>query len=95
MLWTEWWMWLVAACVLGILELLVPAFVFLGFAIGAALTGLVLWTGVPPAGWMAGSLPHHLLVWAVASLAGWLVLRAAFGRKRGQVKIWDRDINDN
>lgn len=90
-----WWVWIVAGCVLLVLELLVPVFVFLGFAIGAVLTGLIDWLGLPVAGWMAGSTPRHLLVFAVLSLAAWLLLVAIFGLKRGQVKRWDRDINDN
>lgn len=90
-----WWVWIVAGCALGVLELAVPVFVFLGFAIGAVLTGLIEWLGVPPAAWIAGSLPRHLLVFAVLSLAAWGLLVAVFGLKRGQVKKWDRDINDN
>lgn len=95
MLWDTWWLWLVAACGLAILEILAPAFVFLGFAVGAALTGIWLWLGLPPTGWMAGSLPRHLLVWAAASVAAWIALRVLVGRPKGQVKIWHRDINDN
>ena len=90
-----WWVWVVAGCVLGIFEILAPAFVFLGFAIGAVLTGVILWLGLPPAGWMDASGPKHLLVFGVLSLLAWLVLRAVFGLKQGQVKTWDRDINDN
>ena len=42
MFWTIWWVWLCAALVLGILEVLVPGFVFLGFAIGALAVSLLL-----------------------------------------------------
>jgi membrane protein implicated in regulation of membrane protease activity len=90
-----WWVWVVAGCGIAIFEIIAPAFVFLGFAVGAVLTGLILWVGVPPAAWMDASLPRHLLVFAVLSLLAWLALRAIFGLKRGQVKVWDRDINDN
>ncbi|MBI1220724.1 MAG: hypothetical protein GC186_19505 [Rhodobacteraceae bacterium] len=90
-----WWLWVVAGCLIGMLEIVAPAFVFLGFAIGAVLTGLIEWLGVPPSGWMGSSWPHHILVFAVLSLAAWLALVAIFGLKRGQVKVWDRDINDN
>ena len=41
MFWQLWWVWMVAAGLLAILEMLVPAFVFLGFAVGAAITGLL------------------------------------------------------
>lgn len=89
-LWTEWWVWMVAGAVLAILEVLIPGFILLGFAIGAALTGLLLWLGV-----LGGSVAVLLLVFAVASLLAWLVLRRVVGVRHGQVKIWDRDINEN
>lgn len=87
--WTVWWAWVVAGFVLGIIEVFAPGFVFLGFAIGAILTGAIVATG------MVGGLPPLLLVFAVLSLAGWLLLRHWFGRRPGQVKLWDRDINDD
>ncbi len=90
-----WWVWVVAGCIIGIFEILAPAFVFLGFAVGAVVTGLILWAGVPPAAWMGASLPRHLLVFGVLSRVAWIALRAIFGLRRGQVKVWDRDINDN
>ncbi|WP_127901523.1 NfeD family protein [Solirhodobacter olei] len=90
-----WWLWIVAGCALAGLEILVPVFVFLGFAIGAVLTGLIDWLGLPAMAWMAGSMPRHLLVFAVLSLIAWLGLVAVFGLKRGQVKVWEKDINDN
>ncbi len=31
----------------------------------------------------------------VCDLAVWLVLRRVFGSGAGQVKVWERDINDN
>lgn len=89
-LWQEWWVWMIAGAVLGILEVLIPGFILLGFAIGAALTGLLLWFGV-----LGGSLATLVLVFALASLAAWLTLRRVVGIRRGQVKVWDRDINEN
>ena len=86
-----WWIWMVAGLVLGILEVLAPTFIFLGFAIGAVLTGALVWLGW---GWMAGSLPNHMLVFALLSLVAWLVLRALFKLPKGQVKLWTNDIND-
>lgn len=88
-LWQEWWVWMVAGAALAILEILVSGFVLLGFAIGAALTGLLLWLGA-----LGGSLAVLLLVFAVASLLAWLVLRRVVGVRHGQVKVWDRDINE-
>ncbi|MBK5934278.1 hypothetical protein C8N32_11356 [Rhodovulum imhoffii] len=86
---TLWWVWLAAAVVLAILEVLVPSYVFLGFAIGAAVAGVALWLGVKV------SVPWLLLIFAVVSLAAWMALRAALGVRKGQVRIWDRDINED
>ncbi len=89
-LWQEWWVWMVAGAVLAILEVLIPGFILLGFAIGAGITGVLLWLGV-----LGGSLALLLLVFGVCSLIAWLALRSLVGVRHGQVKIWDRDINDN
>jgi membrane protein implicated in regulation of membrane protease activity len=89
-LWQEWWVWMVAGAVLAILEVLIPGFILLGFAIGAGITGALLWLGV-----LGGSLAVLLLVFGVSSLIAWLALRSLVGVRQGQVKIWDRDINDN
>ena len=35
-----------------------------------------------------------LLVFAVLSLAAWLILRRVFALPKGQVKTFDTDIND-
>lgn len=86
---TTWWVWLAAALVLGILEMLIPGFIFLGFAIGAAVVGLAL---LGPLGLL--SLPAILLVFAVVSLIAWLGLRKYFALPKGQVKTFDHDIND-
>lgn len=91
MVWQLWWVWAVAGIVLGILEVLAPGYVFLGFAAGAILVGLMLLAGLP----LTGSLPLLLLIFAVASLLAWYLFRRIFGIRTGQVKIWDRDINDN
>jgi inner membrane protein len=89
-LWTDWWVWMCIAVVFAILEMVIPAWVFLGFALGAAAMGGLVALKVMTLG-LAGSI----LAFAVLSLASYGVLRAIFGLKHGQVKIWDRDINDN
>ena len=92
MIWQEWWLWVVAGLVLAILEMLVPGYIFLGFAAGALLTGLGLllqW------GLVGLSLPWLLLIFAGLSLISWIVMRRVLGIRRGQVKTWDRDINDD
>lgn len=85
-------MWIIGAVVLGIIEVLAPAQIFLGFAIGAAVTGLALLVGVPG---MATSLPMTLMVFATLSLVAWIVTRRVLGVRPGQIKVFDRDINDD
>ena len=54
------------------------------------IIGLVLLAGVT-----APSLPVLLLIVAVLSGVVWLILRRLMGVREGQVRIWDRDINDD
>lgn len=89
MLWSEWWIWMAAGLVLGIVEITIPGFVFLGFAIGAIIIGLCLAIGVP-----LGGLYIMLVVFAVVSLVSWIALRRILGVREGQTKIIDRDINE-
>lgn len=88
--WQEWWVWLIGAAVLGILEVFLPGFILLGFAIGAAVTGILIWFGIlgPSFGWL-------LLVFALSSLVAWVLLRNLVGVRHGQVKVWNSDINDD
>jgi membrane protein implicated in regulation of membrane protease activity len=94
-MWAAWWVWGGAAVALAIGEVLIPGFVLLGFAVGAAVVALILLVGGPLAVWLGGSLPILLLVFAVVSLVSWLALRRWVGVYRGQVKTFDHDINDN
>lgn len=90
-LWTLWWVWIVAALVLSIIEVFVPAFVFLGMAVGAVVVGIGLAFGL--LGWIA-TLPVLLIIFAAASVIAAIALRSVIGVRKGQVKVWDRDIND-
>ena len=87
-LWTLWWVWGALALVLAIVEVLLPGFIFLGFALGAAGVALLLLLALPL------SLPLALLIFAGLSLIAWLGLRRAFALPRGQVKTFDSDINE-
>lgn len=88
-IWSIWWLWLAAALVLAILEVLAPGFVFIGFAVGAAAVGLILLnTGVTL------GLPFLALIFAALSLVTWLILRRLFSLPKGQVKTFDEDINE-
>jgi inner membrane protein len=88
-MWAVWWVWIVAGFALGVLEVLVPGFIFLGFSIGAVVTGILVGLGLAPA-----SLAALILIFAVVSLVAWFVLRRTMGVREGQVKVWDKDIND-
>ncbi len=85
-----WWVWVVAGLALAILETVVPGYIFVGFAIGAVATGGLLWLEV-----LGGNLAVQMLVFALISLVVWLTLRRVLGIRKGQVKYWDRDINEN
>ncbi|MEI6099403.1 MAG: hypothetical protein WCS20_14155 [Alphaproteobacteria bacterium] len=87
-LWAVWWVWVVAGVALAVLEVLVPGYVFLGFAISAALVGALVALGV-----LGGNVPVLVLVFAVTALVAWLALRQMVGVTEGQVKVWDEDIN--
>jgi membrane protein implicated in regulation of membrane protease activity len=88
-MWTAWWAWVAGGFALGVFEVLTPGYVFLGFAIGAVLTGALIGFGL-----VGENLPVLLTIFAVASLLAWIVLRRTVGVRENQVKLWDRDIND-
>jgi len=92
MWWSVWWIWMVAGLLIGFLEVLAPAQIFLGFALGAAGTGLITLAGIPA---LENSMPATLTVFAVLSLVAWIVVRRMVGVRSGQVKVWDRDINED
>jgi membrane protein implicated in regulation of membrane protease activity len=93
--WSDYWVWFAAAIVLGILEILAPGYILLGFALAAGVIGAGLWFGGGVGAFLAGSLPVTLVIFAVISLVLWLVLRKLFGARGGSVKVWDTDINEN
>ena len=92
MWWSLWWIWIIAGLALAIMEVLVPVQIFLGFALGATGVGAALLLGVPG---LAGSLPALGLTFAVLSLAAWLILRPLMGVRKGQVKHFEHDINED
>ena len=89
-LFNEWWVWMVAALVLAILEVIIPGWIFFGFAVGAFFLGAMIWLGIGT----GLSLAWSLVIFATLSLVAYVLMRQMFGIRRGQVKIWDRDIND-
>jgi len=89
MMWSVWWVWIVAGFALGVLEVLAPGFIFLGFAAGALATGVLIGFGIPD-----DSLPLLLFIFAVLSVLAWLGMRQIFGVRSGKKRAWDKDIND-
>lgn len=90
MMWASWWIWVAGGLLVGVLELLVPGYIFLGFAVGAIVTGVLTATGI-----LGTSLPIMLVAFGTLSLLTWVGLRSVLGLRRGQVKRIDRDINEN
>ena len=84
-----WWVWMAAALALAITEVVLPGFIFLGFAIGAFGVSLILLTGL-----FSPGLPLLALIFAGLSLIAWLLLRRFFAMPKGQVKTFTEDIND-
>ena len=85
---TLWWVWVSVALLLGLVEILVPGNIFLGFALGA----LVM---VPVVLVLSGAGVSLLLaLFAGLSLLGWIVLRVVFKRQSSGARIVERDINE-
>ncbi|AML50742.1 MULTISPECIES: NfeD family protein [Falsihalocynthiibacter] len=87
--WTDWWVWMAAGVALAILEVILPGAIFLGFAVGAFMVGLLFLLGIP-----LGGVYTTFLVFAVISALAWFVLRRYLGVRKGQIKTFDKDIND-
>ncbi|RWR30579.1 hypothetical protein D2T29_12365 [Sinirhodobacter populi] len=82
--------WIVGGVILGIAEIFTSGYILLGFAAGAILTGVLV---------AVGALPDYggmtFLVFALLSLAAWLVVRRFWGPRSGDNTFWiNRDIND-
>jgi membrane protein implicated in regulation of membrane protease activity len=73
MLWAEWWVWMSGALILATLEVLIPGYIFLGFAVGAGLMGLLILFGINATG-----LALMLVIFALLSLLSYLAMRRFF-----------------
>lgn len=89
-IWALWWVWGLGAIALLILEIFAPGFLFLGFGVGAAVVAGLLALGLG-----SSNVAILALVFAVVSMVAWYAMRRVFGVRKGQVKIWDKDINDD
>lgn len=86
---TLWWVWVSIALALGMVELLVPGFIFLGFAIGAlVMAGIV-------AAFTLTNIPALIALFAGLSLIAWIALKMMFRSQSSGARIVTRDINEN
>ena len=84
---TFWWVWLSLALILGVVEVLLPGNIFLGFALGAlAMVAVVL--ALPMA-----NVALLAAVFAGLSLAAWVLLHFVFRRQSSGARIVRRGIN--
>jgi membrane protein implicated in regulation of membrane protease activity len=84
-----WWAWVAFGIIFMLLELMMPSYLFLGFGLGAIVTGITLALGITM------SAQYLMLLFAIASLISWILLRRFFKLPKGNVKTFDHDINDN
>ena len=89
--WNVWWIWVAGGIILVILEVFLPVFWFLGFAVGALIIGLLLGLGVP----LGDSPAITILLFSVFSLIAWYYIRKFVGVRKGQLRVADRDINED
>ncbi len=94
-MWSLWWVWVGGGLALAIFEILAPGYIFVGFAIGAVITGAALGLDLPGSAWLGASLGNALMGFAVLSLLAWAGLRLSLGVRKGQIKRFDRDINED
>lgn len=87
--WLLWWVWLSLALILGVLEVLLPVFVFLGFSAGAVGTAILVALGLDL------GLGGTVLTFAAISSVAYGALRLGLGSQGGQTRIVRRDVNDD
>lgn len=86
---TIWWVWISIALLLGVVELLLPGFIFLGFAIGAVfIAGIVAVVSF-------GNVPALFALFAALSLVSWIALKVLFRKQSSGARIVTHDINEN
>lgn len=84
-----WWVWVCVALVFALLELMVPASVFLGFSLGALCMALVVaLTDIT-------NISALLALFAGLSLVAWIVLKWVFRNQTTAARIVTRDINED
>lgn len=89
---TLWWVWIGIALALGILEILLPSFIFLGFSLGALALGAGFL--VMPGALQDITLNPLLALYAGLSLLAWIGLKFAFRKQSSGAQTFTKDIND-
>lgn len=84
-----WWVWLAVAIALGVVEVLLPGFIFLGFALGALVMAAIVGLVTPAIG-----VAPAMALFAGLSLLAWIALRLAFRRQSSGARRVMHDIND-
>ncbi len=86
--------WLAVAFAMGVIELVLPGHLFLGFATGAIIVAAMLFLGLE--GWFTGvaGLTYLIAAYAAISLVSWFVLRRVLKAGPNLRKV-DRDINED
>ena len=84
-----WWVWLSLALLLGIVEIMMPGFIFLGFALGAIVMALLV--AILP---NTLGAPVAIAIFAGLSLIAWIALRVGFRKQGSDARIITHDIND-
>jgi len=74
-------------CIRDSLEIVIPGFIFIGFACGAAVVALLVLLPVEL------GLTPLLAIFAAASLLAWVVLRRIFRKTDDQTRTIHEDIN--
>lgn len=87
--WTNGWLWIAAGLLAALSELILPGYILLGSAAALVVMGVILLAGFWPFG-----LPAALIATGILSALAWIWLRRWLGVQKGQLRIWDRDIND-
>ena len=82
----EWWQWIVGGVAMALLELAVPAFVLIWFALGALLVALVLLV-------FPLSLTAQLAIWLIASMSMVYLWFKVFKPSRRRTLIGTSDAN--
>lgn len=89
-----WWVWIASGLGLAIIEVLVPGYLFAGFAIGAVAVGGWMGLDLPGTTWLGASFLNSLVAMAVVSVIAWLALRQFMGIRKGQKVVIRDDINE-